>query len=126
MGSGSLSRKSPPGSFREGGFFFAPSEKHRAAQLTPSPSPSSSLSSALSAGSGDSNPVSPVGTDSDQSGQSSSMEGASKPLARNWEMEAESVLASERNEGCTEDKLAPLVGRGLRYAARNVIHIGAH
>jgi len=29
-------------------------------------------------------------------------------------MEAESVLASERNEGCTEDKLAPLVGRGLR------------
>eukprot|EP00243_Klebsormidium_subtile_P000402 TRINITY_DN1066_c0_g1_i1.p1 TRINITY_DN1066_c0_g1~~TRINITY_DN1066_c0_g1_i1.p1 ORF type:complete len:452 (-),score=71.25 TRINITY_DN1066_c0_g1_i1:450-1805(-) len=112
----SARRSSPGGSSGDGGFFFAPGDKHRVLSHF-SPSPTSSLSSIHSAGgSGDSNPVSPNRTDSDGSGHSSSMDGASKPLARNWDMEAESALAkgSERSVGAEEDKLAPLVGRGLR------------
>ncbi|GAQ84151.1 hypothetical protein KFL_001780060 [Klebsormidium nitens] len=115
--SGFSARRSSPGaSSGDGGFFFAPGDKHRVLSHF-SPSPTSSLSSILSAGgSGDSNPVSPNRTDSDGSGNSCSMDGATKPLARNWDMEAESALAKggERSCGAEEDKLAPLVGRGLR------------
>lgn len=114
------SRRSSPGEHSgDGGFFFAPGDKHRVLSHFSS-SPTSSLSSILSAGgSGDSNPVSPNRTDSDGSGNSSSMDGATKPLARNWDMEAESALAQggQRSKGAEEDKLAPLVGRGLRYVA---------